>query len=99
MDSSINPHSGNESDMSSTSVELPVDIDSVTIDGTAPEIGDQVDLKVTGNVTRVVNTIAYVKPSSINDQPVQEPAINPNPALDEESRLERLSHSAGMIGQ
>jgi hypothetical protein len=96
LDSSITPDSS-ESDTMSENVELPVDIDTLSIDGTRPAVGDQCDLKVTGTVTRLVNQMAYVKPDTINDQPMPAPAMEPNPALDEGTRLERLSRTAGEI--
>lgn len=93
-DDSISPESG--SDLQSENVELPVNLDTLSIDGTVPSVGDPVKLIVKGNVTRVVNKCAYVKPETINDQPM-EPAIEPNPLKDEDSRLEEMSRQAGGI--
>ncbi len=90
MDDSVNPDSG--ADTMSQDVELPVQIDSLSIDGTAPSVGDPVKLIVRGNVTRVVNDMAYVKPTEINDQPMA-PALDPDPALPEDQRLRRLSET------
>ncbi len=90
MDDSINPGSG--SDKMTTDVELPVEIATLSIDGTAPAVGDPVKLIVRGNVTRVVNDTAYVKPEYINDQPMK-PALDADPMLAEEERLRRLSET------
>lgn len=97
MDDSITPDAG-QADTMSENVELPVDVQSLSIDGISPQVGDQVDLRVSGDVTRIVNNMVYVKPTTINDQPMPATPIEPNPAVDEGSRLESLSRSAGNIG-
>ena len=94
-DSSIAPD--NESDEMDGNVELPVSIDTVKIDGTAPDVGDKVDLRVSGTVTRVVNDMAYVRPEEINDMPMQ-PALKPDPDVSEMDRLERMSKNADSGG-
>ena len=95
MDSALSPN--NESDSRDSQAELPVDIDSITIDGTQPEVGDSVDLKVTGSITRLVNGTAYVRPETVNDQPMPEQPLVPNDGLSEMDRLEQLSnqHASG----
>jgi hypothetical protein len=97
MDATIMPDSQKESDTMSENVELPVDLDSLSVDGTVPQVGDQVDCKVSGSVTRVVNKTAYVKPETINDQPLPATPIEPSPDVSEGERLKNLSDQAGSI--
>jgi hypothetical protein len=64
MDSSIDaPEEGNSDD-------LPVSVGTLEIDGTRPTVGDTVDLKVSGVITKIVDETAFVTPSTINDQPM-----------------------------
>lgn len=98
IDSSLSSETGPDetgegSDQMDGNVELPVSIDTVKIDGTAPGVGDKVDLRVSGTVTRVVNDMAYVKPESINDLPMK-PALKPNSGVSEMDRLEQMSKNA-----
>lgn len=86
-----------DSDVQSDNVELPVSIDTLTIDGTEPSIGDEVKLVVRGPVTRVVNKVAYVKPAMVNDQPMPASVLDPDPMEDEKNRLRQLSQSVGQI--
>lgn len=97
MDATIMPDAGSASDTMTENVELPVDLDSLSVDGTVPEVGDSVNLKVSGSVTRVVNKMAYVKPDSINDQPMPATPLETDPDVDEESRLRDLSSQTGSI--
>lgn len=96
MDSSIAPDEAEGSDTMSGNIELPVDIATVQIDGTAPAVGDKVDLRVSGTVTRVVNELAYVQPEEINDKPM-EPGLKPDPNVSEMDRLARMSKQAGSM--
>lgn len=92
-DSAISP--SDASDTQNDDVELPVDIDLITIDATQPEVGDMVDLKVGGKITRLVNGVAYVKPDTINNQPMPKTPLEPNPQVSEMDRLEQLSQTSG----
>jgi len=65
MDDSISPES--HSDNHGT---LPVAIGTLEIEGVRPSVGDVVRLKVMGNITKIVNETAWVKPSTINDSPM-----------------------------
>jgi hypothetical protein len=95
MDDTINPGAG--SDTNAANVEIPVNVDTLTIDGTTPAVGDMVKLAIRGPVTRVVNAIAYVKPETVNDQPMPAPALEPDPMEGEGERLRQLSQSVGQI--
>lgn len=52
--------------------DLQVKVDTLSIDGTNPEVGDQVEVKVKGSVTKVLNGTAFVKPEMVNDMPVED---------------------------
>lgn len=66
MDSSID-QAEPEGDASS---DLPVSVDTLAIDGTRPKVGDTVDLKVSGTISKLVDETAFVTPMTINDQPM-----------------------------
>lgn len=66
MDNSLDPNPGD----SDTSGDIAVQIDTLTLDGTQPKVGDHVDLKVTGTVTQIKNSTAFVNPETVNDQPM-----------------------------
>lgn len=50
--------------------DLPVSLGTLEIEGTQPKVGDSVDLKVSGTVSKIVNDTAFVNVISINDQPM-----------------------------
>jgi hypothetical protein len=54
----------------SGSDDLPVSVGTLEIEGTRPKVGDSVDLKVSGTVSKIVDETAFVTPSTINDQPL-----------------------------
>lgn len=94
MDSAISPDSATDSE--GGDIELPVEVDTLAIDGVAPEVGDMIDAKVSGPVTRIVNNIAYFRPQQVNDTAIPQAPLQTNPMVDEEDRLDRMSHSVGM---
>lgn len=57
-------------DSSNSQDDLAVDIDTLSIDGTRPSVGDSVDLKVSGSISKLVDNTAFVTPEQINDQPI-----------------------------
>lgn len=65
MDSSID--SGTETE---TNEDIPVVLDTLTIEGVTPKMGDAVDLKVSGTISKIVNQTAWVTPTTVNDQPM-----------------------------
>jgi hypothetical protein len=95
MDDTISPSA--ESDVQTDNVEIPVNVDTLTIDGTEPALGDQVKVVIKGPVTRVVNKVAYVKPETVNDQPMEVSVLDPNPMESEKDRLRGLSQTVGAI--
>lgn len=65
MDNSLDPMSGD-----SKSGDLAVALDTLTIDGTNPKVGDSVDFKGSGTISEIKNATAFVKVETINDSPV-----------------------------
>lgn len=63
-DNSISSGGGSSSD------DLAAKIDSLEIDGTRPEVGDRVELKVSGSVSKIIDDCVYVTPEEINGTPV-----------------------------
>ena len=92
MDDSISPGVAS-SDVASGLTEIPVPVDTLTIGGVDPDKGDPVTVKVDGDVTRIINGVAYVRVKRVNDQPLPGPVVEPTAGgEDEMDRLERLSH-------
>jgi hypothetical protein len=57
--------------------ELPVKIDTLSLDGTQPQVGDDVEVKVKGKVTRIRDDTAYVALETANDDPIENPPEQP----------------------
>lgn len=66
MDSTVTPEPGDVD----TGKDIPVHLDSLTIDGVRPETGDMVNLKVSGPVTKIVDQVVWIKPETVNDLPL-----------------------------
>lgn len=90
IDTSISPDP-ETGDRMTGNVELPVNVETITIDGIQPAVGDHVEVKVDGTVTRVVNSMAYVRPEMVNDQPMPSTPLQPDANENEMDRLDRLS--------
>jgi hypothetical protein len=69
--------------------DIPVVLDTLTIDGTNPKVGDSVDLKVQGRITEIKNATAFVKAETVNDQPL------PSEQKDQPDDKEALMAMAG----
>lgn len=78
-------------DSRTSEVELPCDVDDLMIDGTSPEVGDTVDVKVGATITRVVNGIAWLKPTDIQNKPLPETPLQKNDDLAELDRAYNMS--------
>lgn len=80
MDNSIDDpaeESSQEENQISAGMELPVKIDTLSVDGTQPEIGDDVEVKVTGTVKRIRDDCAYVAIDKANNEPIENPPAQP----------------------
>ena len=91
MDSGINPDMGNDS----SSNEVCVPLESVTIDGQAPQEGDTVDFAIEARVSRVDNDMAYVVPTKVNGQDVDQ---EENESPSDESSEPSFSSSGDYMG-
>jgi hypothetical protein len=57
-------------DDSGDSGDVAVELDTLkTSDGIAPEVGDTVDVQVSGKVSRIEGNCAYVTPDTCNGKP------------------------------
>lgn len=88
-DAAISPDQA--TDTRTSEVELPCYVDDLMIDGTAPEVGDVVDVKVGATITRVVNGIAWLKPTDIENKPLPETPMEPSDDLSELDRAYNMS--------
>ena len=89
MDAAIAPPA--PSDTRTGDIELPVHIDDLAIDGTPPSVGDIVDIKMGGTVTRVVNDIAWVQPTDLNNKPIPDVPLERNDEMSELDRTYNMS--------
>jgi len=54
--------------------ELPVQLDTLMVGGERPNVGDQVDVKVSGTISRIIDDCAYVSVAQANDNDIETPA-------------------------
>ncbi len=94
MDDSISPDSA--SDTLKHNAELPVPVDTLSIGGQDPDVGDPVTFKVGGSITRVVNETAYVRIETVNDLEMRNPIVEPSDGVAESDRLRSLSETLDM---
>ncbi len=88
MDSSIGAADQSDSDNS-----IPVTLSTIALDdGTTPEQGDQVEVKLTGTIDKIVNGVAMVKPVSVNGQPIPQDAETPSSTPDEDLMSQAMAH-------
>jgi len=53
--------------------ELPVKLDTLMVGGERPNVGDQVDVKVSGTISRIIDDCAYVSVDQANDNDIEKP--------------------------
>ena len=74
-DTSINPAPlGEETD----GVKLYASLNSLSVDGVPPQIGDSVAISVEGTVKSIENGQACIAPVTVNGEPVQMPQQPPS---------------------
>ncbi len=73
--------------------EMCVPGETLTVDGTAPEMGDTVEFTVRGEVKRAEGGKLYIAPSEINGQPMPEMSAAEQP-IDEEERVRQMAMEA-----
>ena len=54
--------------------ELPVKLDTLMVGGERPNVGDQVDVRVTGTISRIIDDCAYVSVEQANNDDIETPA-------------------------
>jgi hypothetical protein len=89
------PDEGDSSNQISSGDELPVKIDTLSVDGQRPEIGDHVEVKVEGTVKSIQDDCAYVTLEKANDQPIENPKSAQEP---DENDLMAASMAADRAG-
>jgi hypothetical protein len=73
--------------------ELPVKLDTLEVGGERPEVDDEVEVRVRGPISRIIDDCAYVKLQTANDE-----EIETKPMAQEEEDLGALSRQADMMG-
>lgn len=97
MDDSISSDTGTI-EANPGNIELPIPIDTLTMGGVAPDVGDPVKIKASCVIVRTTNGIAWGRIETINDLPVEAPIIEPDSLESEGERLRNLSQTYGTIG-
>ena len=93
MDNSIQP----ENDMMSDNDDLPVDLGTLEVNGVRPSVGDSVDLKVRGNVSKIVDQVAWVTPETVNDLPIPaEPNVTEDQLMKSAEAHDSMNGMTGM---
>lgn len=87
-DTSISPLPGEGGE---SGEEIPAMLESLAVDGTRPAVGDQVELKVSGTVKKIVNDTAYITPESVNDTKMDD---IPTEESDEQPDLRSMAEAA-----
>ena len=78
--------------------ELPVKLDTLELGGERPNVGDQVDVKMSGVVSRIIDDCAYVKVENANDNPIETPAGDQQAGHAEEDDMAQQAYQADMSG-
>lgn len=73
--------------------DLAVEVGTLEIDGVRPKVGDTVDVKVSGTISKLVNETAFVTPEKVNDLPI--PA---KPQATDEEQLLAAAQTADATG-
>jgi|ERR1041385_227189 hypothetical protein len=81
------PNEGYEDNQISPGDELPVKIDTLSLDGTQPEVGDSVEVTVKGKVTRIRDDCAYVSIETANNEPIENPPSQPEDKMTEDALM------------
>lgn len=75
--------------------DLAVAVGTLEIDGIRPKVGDVVDVKVSGTIRKLVDETAFVRPETVNDQPMP-PKVE---ATDEEQLMAAAQTADARVGQ
>jgi hypothetical protein len=52
--------------------EIPVRLDSLEADGTRPQVGDDVTIKIDGTVKKIENDYAFISATAVNDTDIND---------------------------
>src|SRR5438309_4723041 len=69
---------------SSGETKIYANLDSLSVGGIPPAVGDSVDLTVKGTVSSVEGSVACISPDEINGQPAPSAPGNKNESLDQQ---------------
>lgn len=67
-----------------------VPVSGLAMEGTAPEVGDEVTYTVRGTVARIEGKEAYIKPMTVNDEPMPQKKTE----MDEDNEMMALAMAA-----
>lgn len=67
-----------------------VPVSALAMEGTAPEVGDEVTYTVRGTVARIEGAEAYIKPMTVNDEPMPEKRTE----MDEDNEMMAMAMTA-----
>lgn len=93
----ITPDNQSAAAPASKSGDVCVQTDSLAVDGTPPEVGDQVEFKVKGTVSRSEGGNTYVTPTEINGRPAEPDGDEPeaDPMADMMEKAEKADQPMG----
>lgn len=76
--------------------DLPVKTETLILDGSRPEKGDEVEVTVKGTVSRIVDDCCYVTLETANNEPIHNPEPEKEPET--EGDMLGLAEKADMAG-
>lgn len=75
--------------------DMCVPLSALSVDGTPPADGDQVEFTTKGKVSRVEGDHAYIAPSEVNGEPYTAPAEQAEPTEEEsDEEMMRIAREA-----
>jgi hypothetical protein len=90
---------GDDNDVLEPDTEIPVRLDSLEADGTRPEVGDTVTIKVDGTVKKIENDYAYIHTDAINDTDLNDILAETQQDGDgEDAMMQRMTSQADQQG-
>jgi hypothetical protein len=96
-DESLQVPDGPDDKILQPETQIPVQLDSLEVDGTRPKVGDMVTLKVDGTVKSIENDCAYINAESINDTDIND-LLSQNNGDNEDAMMERMTANADKAG-
>lgn len=81
IDDSVSP--AEPADSPDSGVKVYASVASLAVNGTAPEIGDEVDLTLKGTVSSIDGDVACVSPTEVNGEPAPAAPAAGEPVADD----------------